>query len=224
MEWGNNPDTLIALSTTLAFIAAAIAACFARKSYLQMSRQVDEARKQTASAMRQALASEQQTCQARSQTRAAKQQLDWAVEDRQRAQAEQVSAWTETATSDGKNALRIVLQNLSTAPVTNVRIATRMGTRKEPRYFYATQEDFLKPTGDSPHWIIPAKATGDHWTEWKRTRPRNSYPAVDIIFNDVRGVDWIRNADGQLERYRDGTKIPGHWWRSNDKQMFAPDN
>lgn len=221
MEWGWNPDTLIAIATTLAMFAAMTAGYFARRSYHQMLKQVREAVRQTDAANNQALEAAKQTVEARAQTTATKQQVEWAAEDRKRAQAELVAAWTEATLSDDQETLHVVLQNLSAAPVANVRIATRMGTAKDPEYFYAAREDFLRPTGKECHRIVPSKASSEHWPEWKRKRTRNLYPGVDIIFRDARGIDWIRNADGQLEKYADGERIPGHWKRSTGNQIFA---
>lgn len=198
-------------------LAAITAGHFARRSYHQTLKQVREAVKQTAAAKKQALEAARQTLEARVQTKATKQQVEWAAEDRKRAQAELVAAWTDVALSDDQESLHVVLQNLSAAPVANVRIATRKGTANDPEYFYAAREDFLRPTGEECHRIVPSKASSEHWPEWKRKRTRNLYPGVDIIFRDARGIDWIRNADGQLEKYADGDRIPGSWKRSTGK-------
>ena len=48
MEWGWNPDTVIAVATFVAMLAATAAGIFAGISFVQMKKQALEAEKQTA--------------------------------------------------------------------------------------------------------------------------------------------------------------------------------
>lgn len=220
MEWGWNPDTIIAFATCVATFAAIVAGVFAALSFIQMKRQAREAWAQTAHARRQVEESQKQTLEAKNQSKATLEQLEWAREDRERAQAESIAAWTESENRENNETLRIVLQNLSSAPVNNVRVATRMGTEKNPEYFYAARQEFLPPTGRECHKIEPSKASTDHWPTWKRKPTRNPHPRVDIIFTDARGINWVRKADGRLAKYVDGTKIPGDWKKSTGQNII----
>lgn len=209
MEWGWNPDTVVAVSTFIAMLAAIAAGIFAGISFVQMKRQAREAEQQTAHARRQVEESEKQTQEAREQSAAAAEQLAWARMDRERAQADSIAAWTEP---DGDGVV-VVVQNQSLTPIYDVRLAACLGTDNNPRHFYAARKTVIPPSRDNGHRIEPAAATHANFTDWRDKHPRNPLPRVDLIFRDKFGVEWRRRWDGLLERYESDRPFPHDWHR-----------
>ena len=201
MGWGWNPDTVIAVATFVAMLAATAAGIFAGISFVQMKKQALEAEKQTA--------------HARQQAEAASKQLEWARIDREREHAESVAAWTEL---DG-NDLKVVVQNRSFAPIYDVRIASCLGTQANPEFYYAARKNMVPPSADRGHIIDPAWATKANLDGWVTRHPKNPHPRVDLIFFDKFGVQWRRRYDGLLERHPTQFEIPSEWRDATGKSL-----
>ena len=201
MEWGWNPDTVVAIATFLAMLAATAAGIFAGISFVQMKKQAREAEKQTA--------------HARQQAEAATKQLEWARIDREREHAESVAAWTEYEGDE----LRVVVQNRSSAPIYDVRLASCLGTKNRPEYYYAARKNMVPPSTGHGHVIDPAWATKAHLDDWISRNPKNPQPRVDLIFYDKFGVQWRRSQDGRLEQFLAQPAIPGDWLDAAGKSL-----
>jgi hypothetical protein len=203
MEWGWNPDTVIAFATIGAMVAAALAAIYAAKSFREMQKQAREA--------------EQQTAHARQQAEAATEQLEWARIDREREHAESVAAWTEYEGDE----LRVIVQNQSSAPIYDVRLASCLGTKAQPEYYYAARKPQVPPSSANNYVIEPAPATKSNLAEWVKRHPRNRQPAVDIIFFDQFGVQWRRKETGRLERFDSTADFPHNWVKGDGKPLAS---
>lgn len=217
MEWDWNPDTVIAIATFVAMLAAIAAGAFAGSSFVQMKKQACEAEQQTAHARRQAEESAKQTEEARAQSAAVSKQLEWARIDRERAQAESVAAWTE---ADGDGVV-VVVQNQSLTPIFDVRLATCLGTENLPKRFYAARKTVLPPSKDDGHKVSPASATLRNLDAWRKRHPKNPLPRVDLIFKDKYGVEWHRRWDGQLHPYDSNHPFPGDWLKADGTSLVA---
>lgn len=215
MEWGWNPDTVIAISTFVAMLAAIAAGVFAGSSFVQMRRQARESEQQTAQARRQVEESEKQTAHARDQSKAVYEQLEWSRIDRERAQAESVAAWTESV----ENELVVVVQNQSLTPIFDVRLATCLGTDNRPKRFYAARKTVTPPSIDDGHKLSPAAATIMNLDEWRKKHPKNPLPRVDLIFKDKYGIEWQRRWDGQLHPYKSEQPFPPEWLKADGTSL-----
>ena len=203
MEWGWNPDTVIAVATFLAMLAATAAGIFAGISFVQMKKQAREAARQTALVQQQA--------------EAASEQLKIAQTAREREHAESVAAWTEFEGDD----LIVVVQNRSFAPIYDVRLASCLGTRSTAKYYYAARKTLVPPSHDRGHIVNPGLATTANLADWVRRHPKNPHPPVDIIFYDKFGVQWRRDRFGKLEPYEAQDDIPGDWLDANGNPLTS---
>ena len=203
MEWGWNPDTVIAVATAFAALAAAIAGIFAGISFVQMKKQAREAARQTALVQQQA--------------EAASEQLKIAQTAREREHAESVAAWTEFEGDD----LIVVVQNRSFAPIYDVRLASCLGTKSMAKYYYAARKTLVPPSPDRGHVVNPGLATTANLADWVKRHPKNPHPPVDIIFYDKFGVQWRRDRYGKLEPYEAQDDIPGDWLDANGKPLTS---
>lgn len=215
MEWGWNPDTVIAISTFVAMLAAIAAGVFAGRSFIQMKKQASEAEHQTSHARRQVEEAEKQTTQACEQSEAASKQLEWARIDRQRARAESVAGWTESIGDE----LFVVVQNQSLTPIFDVRLATCLGTDNRPKRFYAARKTVLPPSKDDGHKLAPAAATIMNLDDWRKKHPKNPLPRVDLIFKDKYGIEWQRRWDGQLHPYESEQPFPTEWLKADGTSL-----
>ncbi|AMT93089.1 hypothetical protein A2T55_04225 [Brevibacterium linens] len=201
MEWGWNPDTVIAVATFVAMLAATAAGIFAGISFVQMKKQALEAEKQTA--------------HARQQAEAAAKQLQWARIDREREHAESVAAWTEFEDDN----LIVIVQNRSYAPIYDVRLASCLGTQGNPELYYAARKNLVPPSADRGHIIDPAWATKANIDDWVSRHPKNPHPRVDLIFFDKFGVQWRRSQNGRLEKFPNESEIPKEWRDAQGKPL-----
>lgn len=170
MEWGWNPDTLEAAATSVAAAAAIIAGIFAWGAY--------RAERAAHRLALEALATEQQ-------------RDERALAEKERAQAEAVSAWTQHNTSD--ETLSLIVQNLSSAPIYSVRLGVVLGRIA----YYAGWVRVLPPT--STPTVVPLhENTVPRWLEWRATHERVPTVLVEATYADAAGRWWFRNALGAL--------------------------
>lgn len=209
MEWGWNPDSVIAGATVLATLAAMCAGWYAALSFRQLRKQADDTAKAAAAAQDQA--------------NAANRQLEDERNRRQREQAEKFAVWTDHS-GDGSEAekLFVVMQNSSTMPIYDVRIAACLGSTKNPELFYALQPKEVPPSAGGPARLPAAGATQTHWPAFKKRRPKNPCPRVEVIFRDAAGTTWKRDVEGRLDHY-DATEAPmPPTWLNHRKEPVVP--
>lgn len=206
MEWGWNPDTIVATATAFAALAAAIAGVFAALSFRQLKRQVAEARNAAAHTERQA--------------DAATRQLRSAEQKEERAQAEQVAAWT---TGDDER-FELALANASRTPVYDLKIAMVLGTKTAPVSYYLARLEVLPPTPASAE----RREVEDHHQDRRRRwltetrRSKNVLPIIEFTFRDASGRVWHRPVGGGLKACLCGDGLPAGWRRKDGSPAEGP--
>jgi len=206
MEWGWNPDTIVATATAFAALAAAVAGVFAALSFTQLKRQVEEARNAAAHAERQA--------------DAATRQLRSAEQREERAQAERIAAWT---VGDDER-FELALANASRTPVYDLKIAMVLGTKAAPESHYLASIEVLPPTPAGAE----RREVEDHHQDRRRGwlketgRSKNVLPIIEFVFRDASGKIWHRPADGKLEACVCGEGLPADWRRKDGSPVEKP--
>lgn len=194
MQWGWNPDTVAAITTALAAIAAVVAGFFAWGAYKseqegrRLSRDAHDLAQKTHEASRQ-----------REQR---------ASEDKKRKQAEMVSAWAVVcAGDDGESYVEVCVQNLSSAPVYSVSLGALLS---RDTAVYAGWARVVPPSGRNPSIITVKDAAVEAWRRWASVRTPKPAPYVEFTFHDASGHWWLRDGRGVLseiveaEAYRYG--------------------
>lgn len=172
MEWGWNPDTVGAVTTALAAVAAVVAGIFAGGAYR----------------------AERQAHQLAVQSREAEQERDAATaEEKRRAQADLVAVWTEVVDSPDARTLRIVAQNASATPVFALRIGVVLGAKP----VYARWVRLLPPGGAPQHYDLKEYAH-EQWRRWAAGRGTVPEAYVEYTFRDAGGRHWLRDSQGAL--------------------------
>lgn len=202
MEWGWNPDTVAAITTALAAIAAVVAGFFAWAAY---------------SAERDArtLAKKAHDL-AESAHVAAREREQRASQDKRRKQAEAVSAWAVVCEAPGEeHYIDVCVQNLSSAPVYAVRLGILLS---QDSAVYAGWERVLPPSGRMPTAVAVKDAAIESWRRWAKPRASKPAPYVEFTFRDASDAWWLRDGHGVLseisedEAYRYGrprSDLPG---------------
>lgn len=194
MQWGWNPDTIEAITTALAAIAAVVAGFFAWRAYQAESDARDLAR----------LAHDV----AESAFKADRDREVRELEEKQRAQAEMVSAWAVIGDGD-EPSVEICIQNLSPTPVFAVCLG--MVVRKGVA-LYARRVRVLPPSGREPRQESVKDAAADAWRTSHGARTWRTVPLVEFTFHDAAGRWWFRDEHGVLteiserESWRYGAK------------------
>ena len=190
MQWGWNPDTVAAITTALAALAAVIAGFFAWGAY-QAERDARDLAKQAHKLAEDA-------------HRAGLDREQRAFEDKKRKQAEMVSAWT-VLTEDDTIELRV--QNLSSAPVYSACLGIVLSNGSA---VYARRARVIPPSGRSPMSIEIKESAVEAWQRWAKNRMPKPVPFVEFTFHDASGNWWFRDGSGSLiettenEAYRYG--------------------
>lgn len=208
MEWGSNPDTVMAAATVVAAIAAITAGFYAARSFSQMRKQAEASMKQLEVVQKQAHVDRERL------------EADW--KHRERAQADAVAGWTDEATGeDGEEKLFVVLQNASAVPVYELRVAVSFETSDGSECRYASTPKFLPPTTSKNEWIVAAPGAQSYWKDvWLKRRTKNRNPLVELVFQDSYGKTWIRSPAGVLREYENEHHFPAHWKKMDGKPLI----
>lgn len=196
MQWGWNPDSIAALTTALAALAAVVAGFFAWGAYRAESEARDLARQGQALAERGLEAD---------RAREARE-----LELERRAQAELVSAWAVVRDS-AVPSVELRVQNLSAAPVYAVTAGFELTGFSSQ---YAKWIRVLPSTGSEARNENVKDGAIAGWTKWIGSRRPCPVPYVEFTFRDARGAWWLRDGSGVLseisesERWRYGTEQP----------------
>lgn len=194
MQWGWNPDTVEAVTTALAAVAAVAAGIFAWGAY-RAERDARELAKRSHELTESAHES-------------GRQRDLRELEEKKRAQAELVSAWAVTGEEEQPWA-GVRIQNLSSAPVYSVSLGLVL---KGEQSVYGGWVRVLPPTGSEPMQESIKDAALDAWRRWAGARRPLPVPLVEFTFHDAAGRWWLRDGDGVLceisedERWRYGRK------------------
>lgn len=194
MQWGWNPDSLIAwstfgagIATVVAMVAAGIAGWAALASLGSSNRAASASVEQTE------LLSAQLRCD---------------QERRSRSHAEAISVWTwldpEKVEGRDSEGLLLQLHNASRATIYDLRIAIVLGTETEAKPRYAAQRRSLHPTHVSQPVVVELTPGAiDAWKAWLKQgrRGKNIEPNVEFSFRDAAGARWVRTLQGDLERH-----------------------
>lgn len=182
MQWGWNPDTVAAITTALAAIAAVVAGFFAWGAY-QAERDARDLAKKAHEL-------------AESSHEAARQREQRASNDKRRKQAEAVSAWAVVCESPGADDyIDVCVQNLSSAPVYAVRLGVLLS---QDSAVYAGWERVLPPTGRMPKPVSVKDAAIESWRRWAKPRSSKPAPYVELTFRDASDTWWLRDGHGVL--------------------------
>ncbi|MFK3834533.1 hypothetical protein [Microbacterium sp. NPDC087868] len=181
MQWGWNPDSIAALTTALAAVAAVVAGYFAWKAY------------QAESDARGLAIKAHDLAERAHDARIEREQL--LEKEKERAQAEMVSAWAVVVEAGGEKCVEVHVQNLSPAPVYSVRLGFELAGSPN---LYAGWARVLPPTPGVPERPkVHDDATRD-WRIWGRRRGRHAAPYVELTFHDASGRWWYRDGHGVL--------------------------
>lgn len=195
MQWGWNPDSFAAIMTALAALAAVVAGGFAWFAY--------RAERDARELARQSHATTEKSYQAERE----REQRD--LEDRERAQAEMVSAWAVIGPGD-EPTVEICIQNLSAAPVYSVRLGL---FAKKSDCNYAGWVRVLPPTGSVTRQEPVHHTAAQAWKKYDGARAAKPMPMVEFTFHDAAGRWWLRDEHGVLteiaenENWRYATKV-----------------
>ena len=179
MQWGWNPDTVAAITTALAAIAAVVAGFFAWGAYQAERDARGLAKKAHELAERAHLASQEREL--------------LASQDKKRKQAGMVSAWAVVTEAD---TIELCVQNLSSAPVYEVCLGVILSNGSG---VYARRARVIPPSGRNPSTFDVKDGAVDAWQRWAKSRTPKPVPFVEFTFHDASGNWWLRDGHGVLE-------------------------
>lgn len=216
MSWGWNPETLSAGAAVVAMLAALVAGWYAARSFGEMRTQSTATQEQATAALSQL------TMESRRQERAqAEAVCAWTTSDKWAKPSQETdtdaSPTAQTAltpydsATDVSEELILLLQNFANAPVYDLRVAVDLGTRAEPKLFYAAHIRLLPPTPAGPVRRGVAPASAENWPRWKERRPQNPHPLTALVFRDAAGTVWSRGINGELSTYDSDLELPREW-------------
>lgn len=182
MGWGWNPETVEALATAVAAVAAIAAGIFAGSAY--------RAERET-----RALAEKGHAITEDRERRE--------LEDKRRAQAELVAAWAVVLDDAQTTNVEVCIQNLSAAPVYAVSVGFVLTGQES---VYARWVRVLAPTNGA-QTLRPVKPfAAERWRAWCGGRRPMADPLVEFTFRDTAGRWWLRDAEGVLSEIDEGSR------------------
>ena len=182
MGWGWNPETVEALATAVAAVAAIAAGIFAGNAY--------RAERET-----RALAKRGHAITEDRERRE--------LEDKRRGQAELVAAWAVVSDDAQTTNVEVCIQNLSAAPVYAVSLGFVLTGQES---VYARWVRVLAPS-NGVQTLRPVKPFAvERWRAWCGGRRRMADPLVEFTFRDAAGRWWLRDAEGVLSEIDESSR------------------
>ena len=187
LSWGDVPTWVMAITTLLAFLAAAFAGLVAYDLF-----KVETARDLKAAEERRLAAQDRRIAEAE---RAAKREAD------ERAQAILISGWTDSVRANDEQR-QLHVANMSDEPVYNLNIFLEDEDHQDQNH-EIIQTPIQSNTINKRFLIVIPPRFRISWGIPRKTPASagpNSAPRVGLLFDDKNGVRWYRDWDGKITR------------------------